>query len=85
MAPKVDVFTTSIQSSGPLRGRHERVARHLASARIAHTNHDVASDPEAKRFWQRKNGGNSELPCVLVDGERVGVSSSARPECWKGR
>ncbi|KAL8277628.1 hypothetical protein RQP46_009901 [Phenoliferia psychrophenolica] len=70
--PQIDLFTTSILSSGAIRSRHERVARHLASARIAYKAHDVASDQEAKRYWQRKNGGNSELPCVLVDGERVG-------------
>lgn len=34
----------------------------------------VASDEEAKAHWKRVNGGSNELPCVLVDGERVGVS-----------
>ncbi|KAI5481607.1 hypothetical protein MNV49_002833 [Pseudohyphozyma bogoriensis] len=70
--PKIDVFVTSIQSNAQLRGRHERTQRALTSVRVPFTTHDVASDEEAKKYWKRKNQGSNELPCVLVDGERVG-------------
>lgn len=71
--PKIDVFITSILSSTAIRSRHERVIRHLTSARIEFTTHDVCEET-AKKYWKLKNGGNNELPCLLVDGERVGVS-----------
>lgn len=74
--PKIDVFVTSILSSTAIRSRHERVIRHLSSARIEFTTHDVCEE-NAKKYWKLKSGGNNELPCLLVDGERVGVSSIA--------
>ncbi|KAM0749201.1 hypothetical protein T439DRAFT_45631 [Meredithblackwellia eburnea MCA 4105] len=73
MAPQIDVFTTTILSNPGIRSRHERLHRHLQAARIEYTTHDVASDEEAKKFWKRKNGGNNELPCILVNGERAGT------------
>lgn len=72
MSPQIDVFVTTIFSSGPIRGRHERVDRVLRSLRLPFISHDVASDEQAKAYWKRKNGGNNELPCILVDGVRPG-------------
>lgn len=70
---RIDVYVTTILSNPGIRGRHERVVRYLTSARVPYQMHDVASDEQAKLFWRRKDSTN-ELPCVLVDGERVGVS-----------
>jgi len=71
--PSIDVYVTTILSNPGIRGRHERVIRYLTSARVPYQTHDVASDEQAKLYWKRKDSTN-ELPCVLVDGERVGVS-----------
>lgn len=71
--PTIDVYVTTILTNPGIRGRHERVARYLTSARVPYATHDVASDEQAKLFWKRKDSTN-ELPCILVDGERVGVS-----------
>lgn len=71
--PTIDVYVTHILSNGAIRGRHERVDRYLTSARVPYNTHDVAGDEAAKSMWKRKDPTN-ELPCILVDGERVGVS-----------
>ncbi|GAA5902048.1 hypothetical protein JCM5296_007563 [Sporobolomyces johnsonii] len=70
--PTIDVFVTTILSNPQLRGRHERVRRALASARVPYAEHDVAGDEAAKSMWKRKNGGKNELPFILIDGEPVG-------------
>ncbi|KAK4047410.1 hypothetical protein OIV83_005457 [Microbotryomycetes sp. JL201] len=67
----IDVYVTSILTNPSIRGRHERVERALTSLRVPFSTHDVASDDEAKRWWKRKDPTN-ELPCIMVDGERVG-------------
>ncbi|ORY65617.1 hypothetical protein BCR35DRAFT_326551 [Leucosporidium creatinivorum] len=69
--PTIDVYVTTILSNPGIRSRHERVTRYLVSARVPYSVHDVASDEKAKSFWKRKDSTN-ELPCILVDGERVG-------------
>ena len=68
------MYRTHILSNGAIRGRHERLDRYLASARVEYFSHDVAGDEAAKALWKRKDPTN-ELPCVLVDGDRVGVSA----------
>lgn len=73
----VEVYTTSLLSNPRIRGAHERVLRGLSGARIAYAVHDVASDEECKKRWKRLNGGNNELPCITVDGQRVGVSPAS--------
>ncbi|KAK4055877.1 hypothetical protein OIO90_003134 [Microbotryomycetes sp. JL221] len=67
----IDVYVTSILSNPSIRGRHERVERALTSLRVPFSTHDVASDENAKRWWKRKDSTN-ELPCIMVDGERIG-------------
>lgn len=74
--PDIDVYVTTILSNTSLRGRHERVEAVLRSLRVPYSTHDVASDEQAKRHWKRKDPTN-ELPCILVDDERVGVSDVA--------
>lgn len=39
-----------------------------------HTTYDVASSEEHKLYWKRKNGNNPELPMIMVNGARAGVS-----------
>lgn len=79
--PNIDVYVTTILSSTGIRGRHERVEAVLRSLRVPYSTHDVASDEKAKSHWKRKDTTN-ELPCILVDDERVGVSAfSQREEC----
>lgn len=79
MTPTIDVFITTIQSTQAIRSRHERVMRAMQAARVPFRTHDVAADEQAKRFWQKKDS-TRELPCILVDDERVGVSSEVGVE-----
>ena len=39
--PAIDVYITSYMSSLAIRGKHERTLRHLSSARLEFTTHDV--------------------------------------------
>ena len=82
--PNIDVYVTTIMSNTSLRGRHERVETVLRSLRVEYSTHDVASDEEAKRYWKRKDP-TSELPCILVDEERVGVSNIDIYAMWSPR
>lgn len=71
---------TSILSNPALRKRHEFVERALMPFRAdGITIKDLAADEAAKEDWKRIRNGNMELPCILVDGHRVGVSVS-RPQ-----
>lgn len=50
--PEINVFTSSIMSSPAIRSKHERVARHLAGARLDYTSYDIVSDEAAKKYWK---------------------------------
>lgn len=62
-------------SNPALRKRHEVVERALMPFRAEGIDiKDLAADEEAKEAWKRIRGSNMELPCILVDGQRAGVS-----------
>lgn len=66
---------TSILTNPALRKRHETVEMALMPFVAETEMRDLASDEQAKETWKRVRGNNMELPCILVDGKRVGVRS----------
>ncbi|KAH8916432.1 hypothetical protein BT69DRAFT_1331924 [Atractiella rhizophila] len=68
---KIEVYVTSILSNTKIRAQHEMVQRSLS--RIPNVEYlDVASDESIKLMWKKRNENSNELPCVCVDGKRVG-------------
>jgi glutaredoxin len=46
----------------------------LFLSNIPHEKLDISYDEAAKALWKKNNGGSTELPMLLIDGVRPGVS-----------
>ena len=70
---------TTILSSAKTRSAHATADRCLAGLDV--TRYDIASDEDAKQRWKKLNKGNTELPLIIVDGERPGSIDDLQEAC----